>query len=135
MTETTCAVCEKRLLFRWSDTHGVGVCDTCGLPYTIYHYENDARVEKPPSIAVKEAWLPLAREYWTETNRRVFPGAFDMGIFRSRGSRTYSGATDDDMRDFDDWLKARQDRWPVEPPQAVDAVGEWSSTHTDGERA
>lgn len=32
-----CALCNSRLSFRWTDTHGVGVCTKCGL-YRIYHY-------------------------------------------------------------------------------------------------
>ncbi len=87
-------------------------------------------MEKPPTIAVKDAWLPLAREYWNETHRRVFPGAYDVGIFRSRGGRTYSGATEDEMREFDEWLGERRDRWPEQPVEeppaaaAADPVGE-----------
>ncbi len=111
----TCAVCNTPSpSFRWSDTHGIGVCHRCGLPYRIYHYENNERVEKPPSIAVKEAWLPLAREYWQETGRRVFPSAFDMGIFRGRGGRTYSGASEEEMREFDAWLSLRKEQRPAE---------------------
>jgi len=109
-----CAICATPLSCGWTDTHGIGACGTCGLPYTLYHYDNETRVHKPPSIAVKESWLPLALEYWTETKRRVFPGAFDMGIFRSRGGRTYSGATEDEMREFNEWLNARKARWPAE---------------------
>lgn len=122
MPQMICAVCDDELHGLWTDTHGVAACAECGLPYTFYHYENDARVDKPPSIAVKESWLPLAREYWAETKRRVFPGAFDMGIFRSRGGRTYSGATKDEMSEFDKWLSARKDRWPVEEGATVGAV-------------
>ncbi len=125
MAEMLCLVCEQPFFFHWSDTHGVGVCGTCGLPYVLYHYENDVRVDKPPVVAVKESWLPLAREYWQETHQRVFPGSHDMGIFRSRGGRTYSGATEDEMREFDAWLEARKDRWPEgwqEEPPADDAV-------------
>jgi hypothetical protein len=119
MAETLCAVCGTPLAARWTDTHGVGACCTCGLPYRLYHYENNERVEKPPSVAVKDEWLPLAREYWTETKRRVFPGQFDMGVFRSRGGRTYSGATEDEMRDFDGWMDTHKDHWPItaSPPQ------------------
>lgn len=119
MADTNCVICGAEPSYCWTDTHGVGVCWTCGLPYTIYHYEDDERVEKAPTIAVKEAWLPLAREYWQETHRRVFPGTYDMGTFRSRGGRTYSGATEDEMREFDDWMKARKDRWPVEEVEAT----------------
>ena len=119
-----CAVCEGELSVRWTDTHGVAACGRCGLPYRLYHYENDVRVDKPPSIAVKESWLPLAREYWQETRQRVFPGAFDMGVFRSRGGRTYSGASEDEMTAFDEWINARRDRWPVEPDAAEVGVGD-----------
>lgn len=118
---TICAVCDGSPYWRWTDTHGVAVCRTCGLPFRLYHYENDVRVEKPPSIAVKESWVPLAREYWAETKRRVFPGAFDMGIFRSRGGLSYSGATLDEMREFEEWLSAHKDRWPIEAHEATDA--------------
>lgn len=101
-----CELCEKDFSFRWTDSHGVGVCTSCGTPYTIYHYEDDKRVEKPPEIALKPSGVELAKRYWLEHKRRVFPGAFDMGILRSRGDRTYSGATDDDMRAWDDWYAA-----------------------------
>lgn len=129
MTETKpiCAICSSPLGVRWTDTHGVGVCTTCGLPYRIYHYENDERVDRPPSIEVNERWLPLAKEYLDTLKQRVFPGACDMGILRHRGGRTYSGATEEQMREFDEWLEARKDRWPVGEPRtedAVDPVGE-----------
>jgi hypothetical protein len=74
---------------------GVAACGSCGLPYRLYHYEGEGddqkRVEKPPSIAVKESWLPLARRYWIETHQRTFPAAFDF--MSGRGGRTYSGAS------------------------------------------
>lgn len=118
MTSHICAVCDWPLSFRWSDTHGVGVCNRCGLPYRIYHYENDARVAKPPTIAVKEAWLPLAREYWQQNKKRVFPGIYDIGPLRSRAGRTYSGATEEEMGEFGTWIDARVDRWPAEEAEA-----------------
>lgn len=109
----TCAVCGEPFHFRWTDTHGVAVCGNCGLPYRLYHYKNDVRVDKPPTIAVKEEWLPLARQYWQERRRRVFPMAYDVGIFRGRGGRSYSGATEDDCEAFEQWLAGRKTEWPV----------------------
>jgi len=51
-----CDCCENDLAFRWTDTHGVGACIRCGLPYTILHYEgegsNRQRIEKPPEAAL-----------------------------------------------------------------------------------
>ena len=109
-----CAVCEAELSFRWTDTHGVGVCTTCGAPYTIYHYDGDKRLDKPPEIALKGSGVEIARRYWSECKRWAFPGCFDMGILRSRGGRTYSGATDEDMRLFDDWYKQNIPAQPQE---------------------
>lgn len=101
----TCACCERRLMFQWSDTHGIGVCCTCGLPYIIYHYapkeEGGARLEKPPECALNEKGIEIAKRYWTETQRRVFPAHYDMGI--GHGGRSYSGATSEDCRLFSEW--------------------------------
>lgn len=112
---SVCLVCDSELWFRWTDTHGIAVCGTCGLPYRIYHYENDQRVEKPPACTIAPAWIPLAREYWAERKRRVFPGAHDIGILRRRGSRTYSGATEEDIDTFEQWINAHKHRWPPVP--------------------
>ena len=114
-----CAVCNSELYCRWTDTHGIGVCGTCGLPYVLYHYDEDKkRVKKPPSLAVDDAWLPLACAYWRETRERVFPGAYDMGS-RSRGGRTYSGATQEQMEAFDVWMKAHKDQWPIKSAETL----------------
>lgn len=114
MNETpwTCILCGSGRSFQWTDTHGIAVCSKCGLPYRLYHYENDVRVEKPPECTIKSEWVPLAREYWTETRRRVFPAAHDLGFWRGRNGRSYSGATEEDVRLFDEWMDARKDRWP-----------------------
>jgi hypothetical protein len=111
----TCAVCESMLSVTWTDTHGVGACIVCALPYRIYHYDGDQRVDKAPSLAVDDKWLPLAREYWTENRRRVFPACYDMGFLGSRG-RTYSGASEEDILLFNEWMNARKGRWPAQEP-------------------
>jgi hypothetical protein len=99
-----CECCGSDLTFQWSDTHGVGVCCHCGLPYTLYHYENDRRVEKAPSIALSDEGLQIAKRYWAEHKRRVFPACYDMGIGR-RGV-SYSGATPGDCEAFGEWYEA-----------------------------
>lgn len=97
-----CAVCEQELSCRWTDTHGIAVCITCGAPYRLYHYENDKRVQKAPELTLNESGLRIAREYWQETRRMVFPASYDMGI--ARGGRTYSGASREDCEAFNEWM-------------------------------
>lgn len=107
-----CAICDRELYFRWSDTHGVGVCSNCGLPYRLYHYdENDKRIEKGPEIAIKPEWVAIGKRYWDEKKRRVFPGTYDMGFLGHR-SHTYSGATEEEMYEFDEWMKQHEAELP-----------------------
>ena len=107
-----CQICGKELSFQWSDTHGVGVCISCGLPYTIFHYdEHKVFVEKPPDVAIKAEWIEVGKRYWQETKRRVFPGSYDWGFFGHR-DRTYSGATEDDYRSWNEWLEKHEAELP-----------------------
>ena len=80
---------------------------TCGMPYTIYHYEKQAgkevRVDKPPSPAIVEWAIPGAIDFWGKKKSRVFPGQFDMGFLHGRSS-TFSGATEEDMAKFNPWF-------------------------------
>lgn len=99
----SCACCGERLAFRWSDTHGIGVCSNCGLPYRLYHYEDDKRVEKPSEVAVTSEGVEIAKRYWAETKRRVFPGCYDMGI--GQNGYSYSGASPSDYEAFDKWYR------------------------------
>lgn len=109
MTERQkCDCCGSELCFQWSDTHGVGVCTTCGLPYTIFHYENDKRVDKPPATAMTDEGVEIAKRYWNEKQRRVFPAYFDMGI--GRNGVSYSGATPGDCTAFRDWYQQHYPR-------------------------
>ena len=109
-----CVICDdEKTSFQWSDTHGVGVCWKCGMPYTIYHYDGKGaeakRIEKEPSPAIKEEWIPVGRKYWQETKRRVFPASFDMGIL---SERSYSGATENDVHEFNKWLDDHKEDLP-----------------------
>ncbi len=97
-----CECCEQNLSFRWSDTHGVGVCIACGMPYTIIHYdENKNRVDKSPEVALSAEGVDIAKRYWAETHRRVYPACYDMGFLGGRDS--YSGATRGDVDAFNEW--------------------------------
>ena len=117
-----CECCREPLRFQWCDTHGVGACVRCGLPYTIYHYEEidgkRQRVDKPPSVAIKTEWLALGVRYWEETKRRVFPAAYDMG-FLSGSGRSYSGATEEDCAQFNEWLTAHKGEWPKDAEESA----------------
>lgn len=108
-----CKCCEKPFSFCWTDSHGVGACNNCGLPYVIYHYEGEGderkRVEKEPECPIFEEWIPVAQRYRNETGGRVFPAEFDMGF---RDGRSYSGATPGDVRAWNEWLDAHKDELP-----------------------
>lgn len=104
MSDRTCDVCGTGFSFRWTDTHGIGVCSQCGTPYRIYHYENNERVDKPPAPALNERGMEIAREYWNERKAMVFPACYD---FVPSYGETYSGATADQQRAFSDWYREK----------------------------
>ena len=109
-----CILCGHAFSFQWTDSHGIAVCRTCGLPYRLYHYEEvngkDQRVDKPPECIILDASMPLARAYWADQRKMVFPGICDMGILSGRDS-TYSGAR---LSDFENWAK-----WCEEHPELM----------------
>lgn len=111
-----CECCDYELHVQWSDTHGIGACLTCGLPYRILHYEDDKRVDKPPSVALSPVGVEIAKRYWREEHRRVFPAAYDMGVGRS--GRSYSGASAEDCEKFGAWYKAHEAEFPAEAQAA-----------------
>lgn len=102
-----CVICEVDPLYsRWSDTHGVGVCTRCGMPYKFLFYdEQDKRIEgKEPEPALDQSGIELAKQYWAKKQMRVFPGVYDvLGISHRRGNRTYSGATEEEIGAFGRW--------------------------------
>lgn len=109
-----CKLCDNPLYFRWTDTHGIGVCANCGLPYAVYHYDKDNKlVNKPPEVAIKESWIPLGQKYWNEFHRMVFPASYDMGILGNR-DRSYSGATHADIQQFNEWLEDHENEFPTD---------------------
>jgi transcription elongation factor Elf1 len=101
-----CKVCDLELVFRWTDTHGVGACTNCGLPYTIYHYVDGKREDRPPECAVREEWIPHLRRYWNEQHRNCYPGAYNFP-----GS-SYEVASAEDFNVFNDWIEAHCEELP-----------------------
>jgi hypothetical protein len=101
-----CEVCGKEAVFRWTDTHGIGACSNCGLPYTLYHYVDNKRVERPPECAVRQEWIPHLRRYWNETHRNCYPGAYNFP-----GS-SYEVASAEDFEVFNDWIEAHCEEFP-----------------------
>ena len=97
-----CDCCTEPIAFRWTDTHGVAVCTNCGLPYRIYHYEDDKRVEKPPEITLTPEAFELAKEYWEERHDRVFPAVHSF--FSPSSGYSYCGATPAQQTRFYDWI-------------------------------
>ena len=98
-----CIVCDDNLVTTWSDTHGVGVCWKCGCPYVVYQYDdNKKRIDAPSKPALTESGIDMAKRYWAEEAGMVFPGTYDMGFLGGR-DRTYSGASEDDMKKFSVW--------------------------------
>jgi len=101
-----CAICDKGLVFSWTDTHGVGQCSNCGTPYAIYHYENEKRVDKPVELCVNAEYVPVLRAYWAEAQRPI-PSGYSMG---SSYGTNYERATVADANAFNEWMKANADK-------------------------
>lgn len=110
--DPVCVCCGERLGVQWSDTHGVGACITCGMPYRIYHYEGpegqQKRVDKPPEPSLNESGIDIAKRYWAEKHRRVFPACYDIGI--GHNGYSYSGASPEDCKLFNEWYSREYPR-------------------------
>ncbi len=113
--EQKCEGCGFPLMCQWTDTHGIGACVRCALPYVLFHYEGEGedkkRVEKPPSCPIFPEWIEVGKRYHKETGGKMFPGEFSFTGIGHNG-RTYCGATENDMREWHDWLKAHDAELP-----------------------
>lgn len=104
---TDCKVCNTQEAgFIWTDTHGVGICSNCGCPYQIYFYDEKTQepIKKEPECLLKESGIELAKRYFVEFGRKVFPAQFDMGFLGGR-SETYSGASKEDVELWNEWME------------------------------
>lgn len=110
-----CLICEdERMSFSWTDAHGVAQCFRCGTPYRIIHYENERRVEKPPTITLKPQYIPAVRDYWNEFHRRIPSGHSIPG-----GQELASHA---DAEQFYGWMKENAEKYDA-ALRPADAAG------------
>lgn len=105
MSEEICAICDGRRFLHWTDTHGVASCSRYGVPYQVYHYEDNKRVEKPIELCVREEWVPLLRRYWSETQSPI-PSGYSMPGSHAQG---YEVASPSQAQRFADWVKKQND--------------------------
>jgi hypothetical protein len=112
-TKMECIICKEELSFRWTDTHGIGACLRCGMPYRIYHYdENKERIERPPEPTVRQEWIPHLRRYWDENQRNCYPGAHNFP-----GS-SFEVASAKDFEVFNNWIEAHLEELPAKKEEA-----------------
>lgn len=101
-----CGICDSDpIAFQWTDTHGVAQCITCGAAHTVLHYEDGARVERPPELLVIARWVPMFRAYWAEF-KRPMPGGFSFG-----NNARYEVASRADTIAFAEWTRAHRDEY------------------------
>ena len=115
MDNAKCACCDAPLYFRWTDTHGVAICCNCGLPYVVYHYDEDKkRIDKPPQPIPTDVGLNLAKQYFAATGNKVFPASHSFFL----GDRpSYCGATQREQKEFYDWADTHKEEYdPQESP-------------------
>ncbi len=107
--QITCEICGDSLSCRWTDTHGIGACLTCGAPYRLYHYAPDKkRVDKSPAIQIRPEWIPILKRYWEEVGHNCDPGGFNFS-----GS-SYEVASEEDFRLYIQWMEKHKDELPKE---------------------
>lgn len=74
--QITCALCGATPpTYQWSDYHGEGMCTRCGCPYQL-RAGSDEQVKKGkyPDLNLADKWVPVAKEYWEETQQWVCLG-------------------------------------------------------------
>lgn len=81
----TCVVCAAYpVRYQWSDYSGEGMCTRCGTPYQLKWGGKTKEAEgKYPYLNLREDFLPIARDYWKETQSFVHYGqsfSQDQGI-------------------------------------------------------
>lgn len=96
-----CHVCEADLSFAWTDHHGIAQCIACGSPYRILHYEDDRRVDKPPSLILDASDIDRVCAFHRDTGGKV--SAVGMGLSFPGG---YDVARREDTEKWNDWIAA-----------------------------
>ena len=95
-----CCVCDETGSFSWTDTHGIAQ-HSCGVPYRLYHYEGEKRVEKPPSCCLRPEFIPVIREFHRLYPTRIIPGGFSF-------TGGYERASSEDAEFFYSWIKEHE---------------------------
>lgn len=72
----TCLVCDAHpVRYQWSDYHGEAMCQQCGCAYQLKGGTSKEEVEgKYPYLNMLDEFVPIAREYWTQTKMFVHYG-------------------------------------------------------------
>lgn len=109
----TCLICETEpVCWTWGDIHGEAMCTQCGTPYQLLQYTdkdedgNRTRIDAPPRLNIKESWIPLLKQYWTET--KAFTGLASIMIWRDYPE------CEKGQEKFYAWLDEHKDLIPVE---------------------
>ena len=73
----TCAVCDTpETTFQWSDYSGEGMCTVCGCTYQLkWGTEKEREEAKYPYMTMRADFVPIARQFWNETNKWVHYGS------------------------------------------------------------
>jgi len=69
--------------FQWSDYNGEGMCAQCGFPYQLKNGSEEMQREgKYPYVNLRDAWIPIVREYFSETGKftHLGSGASCLGL-------------------------------------------------------
>jgi hypothetical protein len=77
-----CPVCQKRFVAgHWTDTYGVCVCSSCGVPWRILPGATDTpnhSVGEWPVCLVKQEWINPLRLYLKENPGRLIPSGYNF---------------------------------------------------------
>lgn len=76
-----CQICGINAGFNWSDKHREAMCNKCGIPYQILHYDKDNnQIDKLPEISISITWIPIIKRYWEE--KHIFIGLGSILIYK-----------------------------------------------------
>lgn len=104
MALENCLVCERRLVFEFTDLHGEGCCTSCGTPYMLAGFSGRSETE----CTVTPEGLEVLRAYWRATGAFSAVGCY-MGTTNG-GGRDVAGP----RHAFNAWCDAHPELMPAE---------------------
>ncbi len=105
--DVECVVCGNGLRTRWTDTHGIGACVTCGCVYSLFEGKgSEKKIAEVPKTTIRDEWLPIIKRYWSEVGKNVSPGTYNFP-----GS-SYEVASNDDFDSYYTWMEAHESELP-----------------------